>query len=86
MIKTVTIWRESVYFNNFKCNKCGTKLADDNGNFLEGKLEANLFDVIRCAKCHNLVARFEEMEIPENMEGKQGSYVEFKRRFKNDNN
>lgn len=29
MKKTAIIWRESVYKNNFKCNRCGTKLADE---------------------------------------------------------
>ena len=31
-LREAIIWRKSVYDNHFKCQKCGCKLADENGN------------------------------------------------------
>ena len=56
------IWRESVYKNNFRCNKCGKRLKKDNSI----EPEDDVLTVMRggymwglCPRCMNPVFRTE---------------------------
>ena len=60
-----TIWRDSVIENGFKCNICGTKLADLYGKPW-GRLRtenAQDGDILQCPVCRNVVAQFQEIEV-----------------------
>ena len=54
---TFIIWRKSVFDNNFKCNICGQKLIDDNGE-PNARTIINE-DFIQCRCCRNVVAEIE---------------------------
>ena len=77
MKKIATIWRESVYKNDFKCNVCGETLAHKNG-IANDKVKVDMFNYVFCRNCNNVVARIEQIEAPENMHGLQGNYADFK--------
>lgn len=59
-IKKAFIWRKSIYDNNFKCNRCGAKLFDEEYGMPTGNCGFNGEDEtdnrIFCVKCKNLVA------------------------------
>ena len=77
MKKVVTVWRESVYKNHFKCNICGRQIADENGNPI-GRQRGNIFEgILQCPQCFNVVARYEEVDVPEGMTGLQGNCDDF---------
>lgn len=83
------VWRESVYKNHFKCNQCGVKLADKNGqpndNFCVDADRNNVDEKDEwayCGKCKNVVAKIKEIseehiseEEKENV--LQGSYEDW---------
>lgn len=60
------IWRESIYKNNFKCNKCGTKLFNARTGQPTDNLcvdaEASETGTIMafCGKCLNVVAQIQQ--------------------------
>ena len=69
MKETAIFWRESVYKNKFKCNKCGTKLADNDGKCLDGaKVLIGTFEnsksaIVICANCKNTVAHIQATKL-----------------------
>ena len=84
MKKTAFIWRESVYKNHFKCNLCGTPVADEDGTVLDRTLYHRLEEILLCPKCHNVVCKIKEIDVPENMKGLQGNYSDYIGGGKND--
>ena len=80
MIKHAIIWKESVYKSGFHCNKCGTELADKNGNPHPPLQYHAFYNLYRCGNCGNLVASGEEIEVPDDTPpGLYGNYDEFKK-------
>lgn len=62
------VWRESVYHNHFKCNQCGAKLANKNGqptdNFVVDADREHVDEKDEwafCGKCMNVVAKIKEI-------------------------
>lgn len=62
------VWRESVYKNHFKCNQCGAKLANKNGqptdNFVVDADREHVDEKDEwafCGKCMNVVAKIKEI-------------------------
>jgi len=57
------VWRQSVFVNDFKCNRCGALLwKDDDGTsdlLIENKPLSEL-PGLYCRRCGNLVARVTE--------------------------
>ena len=49
------IWRESITQNDYKCNICGSALADNSGKPLDGRTIENK-DFLQCRLCRNVVA------------------------------
>ena len=78
------IWRESVYKNKFKCNICGTLIADENGEPRPNALVSPKFGMIQCPLCRNVVAHIKMMEVPEGMSGLQGYLGDYERRTKDE--
>lgn len=78
------IWRESVYKNKFKCNICGTQIADEKGEPRPNVLVNPRFEIIQCPLCRNVVAHIKMMEVPEGMSGLQGYLGDYERRNKNE--
>ena len=71
MKKIATIWRESVYNNDFRCNICGTKIANEKGEILRQR--GDIFEgILQCPRCFNVVASFEEMT---GLQGYLGDYL-----------
>lgn len=61
MEKEVYIWKESIYKNDFRCNKCKKKLADKGQPIEDALMIAEDFPTkghhtIFCADCKNTVA------------------------------
>lgn len=81
MKKTAFIWRKSVYTNHFKCNKCGTKLADKTGKLKVKRviISKQSAPFILCRHCGNPVLRMEEVDVPEKIGGLQGDYEQFRK-------
>ena len=78
MIKHAIIWKKSVYINNFHCDKCGAELADKNGNIHPPLQYHAVWDTYRCGKCGNIVARGEDLEVPDGTPpGLYGNYDDF---------
>ena len=50
------VWRRSIYEKGFRCNICGQKLIDENGN-PAGTI--NNYDFLQCMHCRNVVADIE---------------------------
>ena len=50
-------WRKSVFENNFRCNICGQKLIDADGNPV-GTIDN--YDFMQCRYCRNVVAEVEK--------------------------
>lgn len=65
----IIVWRESVYKNNFKCNKCGLDLMKDgelNQTIRTDKGGKRLY----CPRCGNGIAVITgEIEVPDETEG-----------------
>lgn len=79
MKKEAYIWRESVYKNQFKCNKCGAKLFKAD----KMKLTKNVRHIdewVFCSKCGNPVARIEVIDIDPNINGLQGLWDDYVKR------
>lgn len=62
------VWRKSIYDNRFKCNQCGAKLADKNGqptdNFVVDADREHVDEKDEwafCGKCMNVVAKIKEI-------------------------
>lgn len=75
-MKMAVVWRESVYKNKFKCNRCGHQVGDVKTGEVKGETlvdEMNGCPYIFCPECKNAVAYFKEMEIPENISGFMGN-------------
>lgn len=81
MKKNVVVWRESVYKNKFKCNRCGHQVGDAETGAIKGDTlvdEKNGCPYIYCSKCKNPVAYFKEIpNIPENTSGLTGNIEEW---------
>ena len=74
-MKEAIIWKESIYKNDFIC-KCGTRLADSDGQPTdnlgvngEDKSDPRCF----CINCKNLVGVMKEVDT--DLSGKQGEYA-----------
>lgn len=62
------VWKQAIYFNNFKCTKCGTSLLDKDNNFISDEILVNEHEVKNfekgkidsfkcfCPKCKDYVA------------------------------
>ena len=55
-MKKAIIWRESIYKNHFKCNKCGTKLWNEDTNTATDDLGTAGTKWMFCMNCRNNVA------------------------------
>ncbi len=95
MEKYATIWRESIYNNDFKCDKCGRKLSDtgDEPTYCkvsqkelekleESKVEDRRIARCWCPSCKEYVALITKIEADEDVYGKQGYFLDFIRKKK----
>lgn len=78
MMKDVFIWRESVYKNHFKCNKCGHVVANEHGYPQDDTLFAPSHDLLFCGKCKNPVCKIQKMNtnLPDGLHGNIDDYIE----------
>lgn len=60
--KTIFIWRESVYMNDFKCNICGNKVAHKTGEPMSDTLVGQDTQTLYCSKCMNPVAYYKRIK------------------------
>jgi len=81
MKRTVFVWKESVYNNDFTC-KCGAKIADDDGRPTEnvGMNPEEKYDIrLFCMKCRDLIGVMKEVDVDDDAsKGKLGEYDEEK--------
>lgn len=63
-MKDAYIWRESVYKNGFKCNRCGTRLFD-NGEPTDALALVKGTERCVCTNCGEYVARYKEGVLPD---------------------
>jgi len=78
MKKTAIVWRESVYKNDFRCNNCKKKLADDGVPIETALLVAPDYpqkdqDTLICGDCKNPVAIMSLVET--DLEGGMYGYI-----------
>lgn len=75
MAKIMIIWRESVYKEDFRCQKCKCKCADEFGTPVDNVLCATVNDTeyLFCPDCHDAIARVKPYNG--NLEG--GLYGEY---------
>ena len=65
MLKNAIVWRESVYKGDFKSNRCGSTLTDNNNNPKGSVIVASDKgkDYLICPKCKNTVGRVEKVDV-----------------------
>ena len=83
MKKTAFFWENSVYTNQFKCNKCGTKLADKTGKLKVKRviISKQSAPFILCRHCGNPVIKAVEVDA-EKVSGLYGNdYEKFRKEY-----
>ena len=89
MEKIATVWRKSIYKNNYKC-KCGHKLSENGDEpdhclifaemqemVIKSKPWSEVLSPCFCPKCHKIVGYMQKVDVPEDIAGAQGSLQEF---------
>lgn len=81
MLRTAIVWRESVYKNDFKCNKCGHVVANKKGWPADDTLYDPDGQWLFCPECHNCVGREKEVDDdgPSGLRGYFGDFMRKKR-------
>lgn len=77
------VWKQAIYFNNFKCTNCGTDLLDRKSNFISDEVLVDGNEVDRfergkidsfkyyCPKCKEYIGYVTRVDSKDNHSNKQ---------------